>query len=329
MHALSAASTDWSFLGMADWGGAETAPFTTAGEISTAAGMESIAAHGIPGADAAVAKPHFAIAVGDNFYSHGIGGDCHDPRFENTFEKVFDGPNLQDPFTFHVVAGNHDHYGNVSAQIEYTKVSKRWNFPTYYYNMVETGPAAGSPTVELVFIDTVLLSGLSDVHDEDGNIVRELDGNELPGPADKAGADTQLAWLETTLAKSTADYLIVTGHYPIYSICEHGPTTELINDVVPLLEKYNVTAYLAGHDHCMEYLSTGDGIDHHGIGASHSNDPSTAHKDKVPAGSLKWHIEGTSGGFASFQVAATGLTVRHHQGDGTVAYTAPIHPPRK
>ena len=53
-----------------------------------------------------------------------------------------------------------------------------------------------------------------------------------------------------------------------------------------------------------------------------------AHKAAVPSGSLKWHTEGTSGGFASFEVSATGLTVRHHQGDGTLVFTAPAHPPR-
>ena len=65
--------------------------------------------------------------------------------------------------------------------------------------------------------------------------------------ADKAKADAQLAWLESTITSSTADYLIVAGHYPIYSICEHGPTSEMIANVLPLLEKGKVTAYLAGH----------------------------------------------------------------------------------
>ena len=38
----------------------------------------------------------------------------------------------------------------------------------------------------------------------------------------QAKADAQMQWIEQTLANSTADYLVVAGHYPIYSVCEHG-----------------------------------------------------------------------------------------------------------
>lgn len=322
-----AADGDWSFLVMGDWGGSQDAPYTTPGEISTAAGMDLIAGVGVPGVQLpSTGLPHFALALGDNFYSHGIPGDCHDPRFTNTFEKVFTGKHLQSPFEFKVVAGNHDHLGNVSAQIEYTKISDRWSFPTEYYTFTET--STGGATVQIVLIDTVVIAGISDELDANGEIARELHGSELPGAASKAAADAQLAWLNATLAASTADYLIVGGHYPIYSVCEHGPTPLLGDTLKPMLEQYKVTAYIAGHDHCMEYLNTGTSLDHHGIGSAHSNDPSTAHESAVPAGSLKWHAEGTSGGFASVVVTKEGLTFRHHQGNGAIAFTAPAHPPR-
>lgn len=58
---------------------------------------------------------------------------------------------------------------------------------------------------------------------------------------------------------STADYLFVAGHYPVYSACSHGNTQELINDIKPLLEKYGAH-YLSGHDHCQEYINPGTGV---------------------------------------------------------------------
>ena len=159
--------------------------------------------------------------------------------------------------------------------------------------------------MEVALIDTVVLTGNSDVrHADSGALLRELPGSEHPGPADEALAATQLAWLKGVLAASTADYLIVGGHYPVYSICEHGPTLLLIAQLKPLFEAHNVTAYVNGHDHCMEYLNDGSDVDYHTIGSAHSNDPSTAHASAVPAGSLKFHTQGKLGGFASVSVTA-------------------------
>jgi len=50
----------------------------------------------------------------------------------------------------------------------------------------------------------------------------------------------------------SAKYLLVGGHYPMYSAGLHGPTNCLIDRLYPKLTQHNVTAYLAGHDHNLQ-----------------------------------------------------------------------------
>jgi tartrate-resistant acid phosphatase type 5 len=315
--AALARADELNFLVMADWGGQPTAPYTTPGELSTAGGMGRIAE---------TTKASFALAVGDNFYSSGIRTDVNDPRFKHTFEDVFTASSLQGPgFPFYVIAGNHDHGGNVTAQIAYTSKSTRWKYPEPWYTFSED--LGDGATLQVVMIDTVILSGNSDVRGEDGELVHELKGSELPGPENPVHAASQLQWLEATLKASNATFLLVAGHFPVWSICEHGPTTEMVKSVKPLLEQYHVTAFIAGHDHCMESF-VDSGVDYHGMGASHSNDPSTAHTSAVPAGSLKFHAQGKSGGFGSFTVTPTTFVARHHEGSGALLYTHPTRGPR-
>lgn len=49
--------------------------------------------------------------------------------------------------------------------------------------------------------------------------------------------------------KAKVSWLLLHGHYPIYSKGEHGDTDELVTYLVPLLLKYNVSVYFCGHDH--------------------------------------------------------------------------------
>lgn len=70
---------------------------------------------------------------------------------------------------------------------------------------------------------------------------------------------TQEIWLGTALQQSKTPWKIVYGHHPLYSTGSHGQDTDLQvlrGKLEPLLIKYKVNAYLAGHDHNYERFAT-------------------------------------------------------------------------
>ncbi len=150
----------------------------------------------------------------------------------------------------------------------------------------------------------------------------------------QALAEDQLQWLEQTLSESTADYLWVSGHYPVYSHCEHGPTAAIILSVLPMLKKHGVTGYIAGHDHCSAYYYN-DAIAFPVAGAGKECCYSPKNLDnKVNPGEPLFRMDSGQnhsqiGGFASYSVTAEATTVRFHGADGSVLYAADPLPPRK
>lgn len=93
-----------------------------------------------------------------------------DPRFNTTFEDVFTNPSLQGPeYKFYIVGGvrarhaffglpslavmlstsaqNHDHLGNITAQVDYSRTSTRWVFPAEYYTF--TKKTSDGATIEV------------------------------------------------------------------------------------------------------------------------------------------------------------------------------------
>jgi hypothetical protein len=50
---------------------------------------------------------------------------------------------------------------------------------------------------------------------------------------------------------------VLVGHYPVYSIGEHGDTVVLQGALKTLLDFYEVDAYICGHDHTLQHLTKG------------------------------------------------------------------------
>ena len=131
-------------LVLADWGGKELSPYTTTEELATATRMNEVSA---------TIQPSMIWALGDNFYLKGVT-DIYDYRFQDVWNNVFNGSYIQS-LPFYVVAGNHDHYGNVSAEIAYSNISSRWIFPDYWYSKTFNVQNT-TYSLQLIMIDTVL-----------------------------------------------------------------------------------------------------------------------------------------------------------------------------
>ncbi|GLE11096.1 hypothetical protein PINS_up023404 [Pythium insidiosum] len=96
----------------------------------------------------------FVVSVGDNFYSSGVSS-ITDSQWTNTWVSRYGiGSTLSVPWFS--LLGNHDHYGNSNAQIEYSKAtqpgSKYWIMPSEFYN-VDVTDARGKK-LKLVVTDT-------------------------------------------------------------------------------------------------------------------------------------------------------------------------------
>jgi tartrate-resistant acid phosphatase type 5 len=136
------------------------------------------------------------LLLGDNVYSRGVETNTS-KRFQETFEEFYPVEAFKS-LPFFVIAGNHDHAGNVQAQINYHG-SPRWHFPELYYTLPFqfTSSSGVARTVDLIMIDTVDLCSLCE---------EEYVGCPLLGAAED---DAQWLWLENELEASTADFLWV------------------------------------------------------------------------------------------------------------------------
>jgi len=315
--AVANAKSSLDILVMGDWGGSPDSPYTTPDELDSAKMMGDVGStHDVD----------MVWGIGDNMYDKGVTNE-YDSRFKHTFEDVFTAPSLS-KIPFYMVAGNHDHDGNVTGEIQYSNHSSRWRFPDLWYTQTFNVPGT-SYSLQLLMIDTVVLDGIS--HSQD--FCDKYNITDCPiqprGPEDPALAQSQYEWIESTLAASKADFIVVAGHYPVYSIAEHGSTQDLVKNLRPLLTKYKVQTYMSGHDHTFEYIDSGDGVHYVDTGGTHVCDSSTEHMNTIPKDSLKFH-GCDDGGFTRIKVDSDGMTIYYYYGKSTeVKYQVPTRKSRK
>lgn len=267
-------ASDFSFLTLGDWGRAGSpSQRQIADEMARVAERQDI---------------RFVISTGDNFYPSGVT-NTNDPHWKASFEDVYTAPALMCPW--YSVLGNHDHRGNVMAQVAYSKLSSRWFMPSRYYSHVEK---LSDATVEFFFIDTTpIINGSTN-----------LSGNG------------QLLWLKQMLHNSTAHWKIVIGHHPVFSGgSKHGTKEALVECLKPLLDRYGVQVYLNGHDHDLQHILI-DGVHYLTSGAG---------SKARPAGKIEGSLFSAGElGFLSATLSSKAMQIDFIDGAGTPLHTAII-----
>lgn len=210
--------------------------FTAIGDWGTTGFNQSLIAHNI-GQHAAEYSDSFLALLGDNYYPIGVAS-ITDPQWDATYRSVFTHPALVG-MDFWAILGNHDYMqpGGPDAELRYAREKLdggRWRMPDHIYSKsfdlprTRTSPAGtAAETLEVIFIDTTQLA------------VYET-SETAPGGIHYVAPEVTLASLveiESLLRASNATWLVVAGHYTIFSNAEHGDTPDLITYLVPLLEK--------------------------------------------------------------------------------------------
>lgn len=219
-------------------------------------------------ANAAVSlDAEFVVSTGDNFYPDGVGS-VNDPLWQTSFEDVYKNFALQKKW--YVVLGNHDYRSNPQAQIDYGKVSRRWQMPARYFSKKMSIDDDTTSKVLFVFIDT-------------SPFVSKYYNDDVYGPqVATQDTATQLQWLSFVLGDTSSNikWRIVVGHHPLYSGGKRidSKDTRDIQDVFkPIFKKYKVDMYLCGHEHHLEYVKAEESTHYFTSGAGSEVRPVSLH----------------------------------------------------
>ena len=169
------------------------------------------------------------MIVGDNIYPNGCYG-VKDPQFYDKFQKPYENIHLP----FYLCLGNHDYSQTVSdnsqSQIDYSKISKKWNMPSKWY-------MKSFDNCDFFFLDT--------------NMDR-LNPTEI---------DDQLKDTVRWIQGSKNRWKILCGHHTWRSVGGHGnaksdmPRFEQF--MKDLLSQVRIDLYVCGHDHCKNIIEVG------------------------------------------------------------------------
>lgn len=182
----------------------------------------------------------FVAAAGDIHHFEGVAS-VNDPLWNTNYEYIYSHPELM--LDWYPVLGNHEYRGNTQAVLDYSGVSRRWCMPARYYD--KSFEVGDSSSLKVVFIDTAPL--IDKYHKESEESYRDVAAQDM---------EAQLHWIDSVLNASHETWKIVIGHHPVYA---QTPKDEIERENLqqrldPLLRKYGVDMYIAGHIHNFQHI---------------------------------------------------------------------------
>lgn len=173
------------------------------------------------GAAMAAAAPDFWLHAGDVIYPDPLTGSWSAGFFE-----PFEALGRRSPC--YVALGNHDLMGDDGA-----RVLRTFTLPTRPGTDDERMYSVAFGAVRVVVLDT--------------------------NARFEAGAPG-LEFLRSTLSDATEPWLVVMGHHPILSASRQRDRADLVEHLLPVLERAGVDLYVAGHDHTYQRLRSPGGM---------------------------------------------------------------------
>lgn len=184
----------------------------------------------------------FIVTVGDNFYPNGVAS-IYDEHWHASFNNIYKHPSLY--IDWYAALGNHDHRGNIDAQIAYSDISRRWNMPAPYYS--KTFELNDGKKLLLVVMDT-------------SPFIQSYQGKTEKYPhLESQNAEEQKKWLIETLSTNDESiaWKVVVGHHPLYSggkRKEAKDTKDFESQFADLFDSLEVDAYICGHEHDLQII---------------------------------------------------------------------------
>jgi len=292
---LSLGSKSLNFLVISDWGreGISDTNKKAPGQLKVAKQF---------GITSEQINSSFVVTCGDNFHGKGVQTST-DPYWGVNYENVYTAKSLMIPW--YITLGNHDYEGNVDAELEYAKTSKRWIEPARYFSFTKTLPDSGEALFVIVDSSPFILDYINKKSDENHVL----------------GQDTalQLHWFDSVLSSSNAKWKFVFFHHPAYSASyTHGSTKEIQDNFVPLFEKYKVDACFSGHDHDLQHSRPKNStVEYFGVGGGSETRP-VGHADFTKYSSATL-------GFGAVSLTQNTMRFSFVNTNGDQLYTYEIH----